>query len=192
MKIIEQILHKAETRAYTWIVFFMTICESVFLFIPPEIFMTPAIIANKKKAIPITVAATLGSIIGGTIAYFIGFWLYDSLGTWLINVFSDQAIIDTTIKPLFDKYGILIIILTAVTPIPYKILGIWLGFIHYPILLFLGVSAIFRTGRFAIFGFLLWKFQKKANELVKKYSWQITITAIILTCLGCVFLILFR
>ena len=141
--------------------------------------MTPPIIANKRRAIPITVAASLGSIIGGTIAYMIGMWLYDSVGVWLIETFSNPELIESTIKPMFSQYGIWIIVLTAVTPIPYKILAIWLGFIGYPLWIFLAVSAIFRTGRFAIIATLLYFFQERANAIVKKYFWPLTLGAII-------------
>lgn len=184
MKFSEFILQKSESRGYSWLVFFLTICESIFLFIPPEVFMTPPIIANKKRAVPITVAASLGSIVGGTIAYLIGMWLYDSVGIWLIETFSNPELIESTIKPMFSKYGIMIIVLTAVTPIPYKLLAIWLGFIGYPLLLFLAVSAIFRTGRFAIIATLLYFFQERANAIVKKYFWPLTIGAIIAAIFG--------
>lgn len=191
MKFAEYILKKSESPIYTWIVFLLTICESIFLFVPPEVFMTPPIIANKRRALPITVAAALGSIVGGAIAYMIGAWLYDSVGMWLITTFSNPELIETAIKPMFSRYGILIIVLTAVTPIPYKLLAIWLGFIGYPILLFLGVSAIFRTGRFAIVGYLLWRFQEHANTIVKKYFWPLTLGAIISAGLGICLISLF-
>lgn len=191
MKFAEYILKKSESPIYTWIVFLLTICESIFLFVPPEVFMTPPIIANKRRALPITVAAALGSIVGGAIAYMIGAWLYDSVGMWLITTFSNPELIETAIKPMFSRYGILIIVLTAVTPIPYKLLAIWLGFIGYPILLFLGVSAIFRTGRFAIVGYLLWRFQAHANTIVKKYFWPLTLGAIIAAGLGICLISLF-
>jgi membrane protein YqaA with SNARE-associated domain len=146
--------------------------------------MTPAIVASKKRALPITVAAALGSLVGGAIAYMIGMWLYDSVGIWLIETFSNPELIETAIKPMFSKYGILIIVLTAVTPIPYKLLAIWLGFIGYPIFLFLAVSAIFRTGRFAIIATLLYFFQERANAIVNKYFWPLTIGAIVAAVLG--------
>ncbi len=146
--------------------------------------MTPPIIANKKRALPITVAAALGSIVGGAVAYMIGAWLWDSVGLWLINTFSDPALIENAIKPMFSKYGVFIIVLTAVTPIPYKLLALWLGFIGYPIWIFLGVSAIFRTGRFATIAALLYFFQERANAIVNKYFWPLTIGAIIAAGLG--------
>lgn len=191
MKFAEYILSKSESRAYSWIVFILTVCESIFLFIPPEVFMTPPIIANKKRAVPITIATALGSIVGGAIAYMIGAWLWDSVGLWLINTFSNPELIETAIKPMFSKYGILIIVLTAVTPIPYKLLALWLGFIGYPILIFLGVSAIFRTGRFATIAALLYFFQERANAIVKKYFWPLTIAAIIAAGLGVCLISLF-
>ncbi len=191
MKFADYILNKSESRAYSWIVFILTICESIFLFIPPEVFMTPAIIANKKRAVPIAIAASLGSIVGGAIAYMIGAWLWDSVGLWLINTFSNPELIETAIKPMFTKYGILIIVLTAVTPIPYKLLAIWLGFIGYPIWIFVAVSAIFRTGRFAIIAALLYFFQERANAIVKKYFWPLTIGAIIAAGLGVCLISLF-
>lgn len=183
MKLINKILDYSAKPWYTLIVFLMTVCESVFLFVPPEVFMTPAIVADKKRALPVVFAASLGSIIGGAIAYIIGFWLFDTIGIWLIQHVASMEKFELT-QSLFNQYGIMIIILTAVTPIPYKVLAICAGFLQYPILLFLGVSALFRTGRFAIIGFLLWRFQKQANTLVKKYSWQLTIAAIIFALFG--------
>ncbi|MCQ2562193.1 MAG: VTT domain-containing protein [Alphaproteobacteria bacterium] len=183
MRLIDSILDKSSKKWYSWVVCFMTICESIFLFIPPEVFMTPAIVANKRRTVPVTVAAAVGSVIGGAIAYAIGYWLFDSVGIWLIEHFATMEKFLYT-KDMFTQYGILIIILTAVTPIPYKLLAICAGFMKYPLFIFLLVSAIFRTGRFGIIGFLLWKFQEKANELVKKYSLQITIGAIVFALLG--------
>ena len=191
MKFAEYILSKSESRTYAWIVFILTICESIFLFIPPEVFMTPPIIANKRRAVPITIAASLGSIVGGILAYMIGAWLWDSLGQWIVNTFTNPELIETAIKPMFSKYGILIIVLTAVTPIPYKLLAIWLGFIGYPLWIFVGVSAIFRTGRFATIATLLYFFQERANAIVKKYFWPLTIGAIIAAGLGVCLISLF-
>ncbi len=199
MKIIHKILDQSAKPWYTFVVFAMTVCESIFLFIPPEVFMTPAIVADKKRAWSITLAAALGSIVGGAIAYMIGYWLYDVIGTWLIATFANPQIIpdatDTVavqnmIDTLLAKWGVWMIAVTAVTPIPYKVLAICLGLCHYPIWLFLGVSAIFRTGRFAIVGFLLWRFQNTANTLVKKYSWQLTIGAIVLALFGLILMTL--
>lgn len=155
--------------------------------------MTPAIVAKKERAFSITLATAIGSIVGGAIAYMIGYWLYDVMGTWLVATFANPQIIpdptnhiavQTMIDELLNKWGVWMIAVTAITPIPYKVLAICLGLCHYPIWLFLGISAIFRTMRFATVGFLLWRFQDRANTLVKKYSWQLTVGAIICALFG--------
>ena len=183
MKFAEHILSQAEKPYYTFIVFLMTVCESIFLFVPPEVFMTPAIIANRKRAIPVTVAAILGSIIGGAISYVIGLWLFDSVGLWLINNFASMEKFYLA-QEMFIRHGIFLIVLTAVTPIPYKLMCMTAGFISFPFWVLIGVSAIFRTGRFVLVGFLLWRFQDTANKIIKKYFWQLTIGAIVAAILG--------
>lgn len=190
MKLSEFMLQKAETRMYSWFVFLMTICESIFLFVPPEVFMTPPIVANKKRAVPTVVAAALGSIVGGAIAYMIGLWLFDSVGVWLIENFASMEKFQIA-QELFIKHGILIILITAVTPVPYKLMAMCAGFMGFPALLFLGVSAIFRTGRFAIVGWILWRFQERANAIVKKYFWQLTLAAVIFAGVGIFLMFMF-
>ena len=90
--------------------------------------MTPAIVADKKRARPIVLAAAIGSLVGGAITYLIGLWLFDTVGMWLIEHFASLEKFELT-KALFTKYGILIIIATAITPIPYKLFTKKLGFI---------------------------------------------------------------
>ena len=187
MKLIDSILKQSAKPGFTWAVFFLTICESIFLFVPPEVFMTPPIVADKKRAIPIVIAAGLGSLIGGAIAYFIGLWLFDSVGIWLINNFATMEKFEIA-KELFKTNGIFILFITAFTPVPYKLVAIAAGFLHFPVLIFLIVSAVFRTGRFAIAGWLLWRFQEQANKIVKKYFWPLTLGAIGFAGIGLLFL----
>lgn len=182
MKFVESVLKKSEHPAYSWIVFILTVCESIFLFVPPEVFMTPPIIANRRRAVPITIAAALGSLVGGAIAYMIGYMLFDSVGIWLVQNFATMEKFQMA-QALFVKHGLFIILITAFTPVPYKLMAICAGFMGFPALLFLGVSAIFRTARFAAVAALLWRFRDTANTIIKKYFWWITVAAIV--CAGC-------
>ncbi len=145
MKLQECILKYSSHRAFVWLVFILTVFESIFLFIPPEVFMTPPIVADKKRAIPVVIAASLGSLVGGAIAYMIGLWLFDSVGIWLINNVSSMEQFEVA-REMFAKHGFFIIFLTAFTPVPYKLMAICAGFLGFSAPLFLGLSAIFRTG----------------------------------------------
>jgi membrane protein YqaA with SNARE-associated domain len=183
MKLQNYLLKKSAHPAFAWVVFFLTVCESVFLFVPPEVFMTPPIVADKRRAVPVTLAAALGSLVGGTIAYMIGMWLFDSVGVWLVETFSTMDRFAAA-QAMFARHGLFIIFLAAFTPVPYKLLAICAGFLGFNPFLFIGVSAVFRTLRFAIFGFLLWRFQDAANAIVRKYFWPLTIAAILAAALG--------
>ncbi|MDR0967232.1 MAG: VTT domain-containing protein [Rickettsiales bacterium] len=187
MKLQDYLLKKADSAMALWLVFIGTLAESIFLFIPPEVFMTPPIVANKKRTGGAIMAAAAGSLVGGLIAYLIGVWLFDSVGLWLINTFSSIEVFATA-QQMFNKYGAVIILITAFTPVPYKVLSICAGFIGYNPIIYLGLSAIFRTGRFAIIGWILWRFQERANAIIKKYFWQLTLLAITAACAG-IFLI---
>jgi membrane protein YqaA with SNARE-associated domain len=183
MKIQDYLFKGAAKPSMIWVVFFLTVCESIFLFVPTEVFMTPPIVANKKSARAVTIAAALGSLAGGAVSYLIGLYLFDSLGTWLIETFSSWESFETA-RALFFKYGILIILITAFTPVPYKLMSLVAGFLRYNPFIYLGVSAIFRTGRFAIAGYLLWRFQEQANRIAKKYFWPLTLAAVLAAFVG--------
>jgi membrane protein YqaA with SNARE-associated domain len=183
MKLQNYLFRIAEKRQMFWVVLFLTVCESVFLFIPTEIFMTPPIIAKKENAARTVAAAAIGSIIGGIIAYLIGVFLFDTVGIWLIETFSSHEKFAIA-RELFAKHGIFIIFITAFTPVPYKLMTLAAGFLGYNPFIFLGVSAIFRTGRFAIAGWLLWRFQEQANSIARKYFWPLTCAAIAAAVLG--------
>lgn len=185
MKLENYLLKKADSTFALFAIFFLTLCESVFLFIPPEVFMTPTIVANKKRAVSVVISAALGSLIGGIIAYLIGAMVFDTVGVWLIETFAshDKFLIA---QQMFIKHGVFIIFLVAFTPIPYKLSTICAGFMGFPPILYLGVSAIFRTLRFAILGALLWRFQEQANKIMRKYFWPLIILAIVAAVFGVV------
>lgn len=183
IKLQNVILKYAGKPSMIFVVFFLVMMESIFLFIPAEVFMTPAIVARRNSAPAVVAAAALGSMIGGIITYLIGMFLFDSVGMWLINTFSNMEQF-LVAKQMFADNGVAIIFLSALTPMPYKLLVLVAGFLGYNAFLFLGISAILRTVRFAVAGFLLWRFQETANAIVKKYFWPLTLGAIAAAGLG--------
>jgi membrane protein YqaA with SNARE-associated domain len=151
--------------------------------VPPEVFMAPPIISDKKKTWKVILATSLGSLVGGAISYMIGLWLYDSIGHWIIETFSSPQ--DwLTAKDMFVHYGILIIFIAAFTPVPFKLLAMCAGFIHFNAFVFLGISAIFRALRFMIVGGLIYKYQNGFRKILDKYFWQTLIVGIIIAIAG--------
>lgn len=166
-----------------WAVFFLTIAESVFLFIPPEVFLAPPIVSDKKKAPIVIFAASMGSLIGGTISYLIGKFLYNSVGLWIVNNFSSPENFETA-RAMFHQYGILIIFIAAFTPVPFKLLSMCAGFIGFNPWLFLGVSGIFRAMRFAAVAMIVCRYQRGFKALLEKYFWWAACIGIIVAIAG--------
>ncbi len=183
MKIQEYLLKKADGRGALFVIFFLTLCESIFLFIPPEVFMTPTIVANKKKTLSVIIATSVGSLFGAIIAYMIGAWLFESIGQWIINSCASPEQFEVA-RGMFLKHGLLIILIGAFTPVPFKLLTICAGFLGFSPILYLATTAVGRTVRFAVAGFLLWRFQEQANAIVKKYFWPLVLAAIAAAGLG--------
>lgn len=191
MKLQDYLLKKADSIGALWLVFFGTLCDSVFMFIPPEVYMAPPIVANKKRALPTVVMASVGSLVGTVIAYMIGMWLYDSVGHWIINNFSSPEQFEVA-RGMFVRHGLLIILIATFTPMPFKILTICAGFIGFSPWIYFGITTITRTLRFIIIGWLLWKFQEKSNNIVKKHFWSLFFGAIVFTSLGLIVMLLIK
>ena len=183
MKIQDYLLNKAGGRYALHSVFLLTLFESIFLFIPPEVFIAPPIISNKKNAKRVVLAASLGSMLGGIIAYLIGMWLYKTLGSWIIGTFSSPESFEHA-RLMFARHGLFIIFLAAFTPVPYKLLAICAGLLNFDPILFIGITTVFRTLRFAAFGWLVWRFQEHANAIARKYFWPLTVLAVLVAGFG--------
>ncbi|MCL2629873.1 MAG: VTT domain-containing protein [Alphaproteobacteria bacterium] len=183
MKIKTWLIQNSSHPAALAAVFFLTLCESVFLFIPPEVFIAPPIVSDKKKAIPVVILASLGSLIGGAISYLIGMFLYNSIGIWLIENFSTPEKFQAA-QGMFVVYGFLIIFIAAFTPVPFKLLAMAAGFVSFNPWLFLGISGIFRAARFAMVAAVVYKYQKGFRELLEKYFWWAVWLGIVVAILG--------
>ena len=145
--------------------------------------MTPTIVANKKKAIPVVAVTALGSLVGGILAYLIGMFLFATVGSWIIETFLSWEMFEHA-QYLFAKHGLFIIFLAAFTPVPYKLLTIVAGFLSFNPLLYFAGTAVFRTMRFAVLGAIIWRFQEQANYMVKRFFWPLALLGILAAGFG--------
>ena len=88
------------------------------------------------------------------LGYAIGALLYDSLGSWLIQLYGYGDKIGT-VKQAYADYGAWFILLKGLTPIPYKLVTITSGFFEYNIWLFIFLSIVTRGGRFFVIAIVL-------------------------------------
>ncbi len=164
----------AAQRNARWALAGVSFAESSFFPVPPDVLLIPMGLANRSKVWEFALICTAASVAGGVLGYAIGAFLYDTVGVWLINLYSLQDKI-ATFRHYYSEWGIWIILLAGFTPIPYKVFTIASGLAAYDFGLFILLSAISRGGRFFILAGLLYYFGEPIRGFIEKRLEAITI-----------------
>ena len=150
-----------------WTMGAISFAESSFFPVPPDVMLIPMALARPERAYAMAAWCTVASVVGGMAGYAIGALLYDSVGTWLIQLYGYADGVET-FRDAYARWGAWIILLKGLTPIPYKIVTITSGFAGYNFLLFVVFSAITRGVRFFVLAFLLHRYGDRAREIIEK------------------------
>ena len=184
--------HKS-SKYYLAVVSFI---ESSFFPIPPDVMIIPMVISKKNDFFNIFLIATIFSVLGGILGYFIGAFFFD-LGMQIMSFYSyeDKLINlkDNLInsKSFYAWLGILF--LAGFTPLPYKVFTIASGLIGFNILIFILISFISRGLRFFIVSYLSYKFGNLFTEFMDKHgSKWFTIFGILIVVFGIIIYLLFK
>lgn len=162
----------------TWIMGVVSFVESSFFPVPPDVMLIPMSLARPDRAYYYAFICTWTSVAGGVLGYAIGALLYDSVGQWLISLYGYGEKVDA-FRQAYAEYGMWIILLKGLTPIPYKIVTITSGFAGYNLLLFILFSVIARAGRFFLLAFLLHRYGDRARHVIEeRLGFWVTLAAI--------------
>jgi membrane protein YqaA with SNARE-associated domain len=108
--------------------------------------LAPMILARPERAYFYAGVCTLASVLGGVLGYAIGFYLTD-LGLWLMSVLGHSDGLEE-FQNWFDRWGLAVILVKGLTPIPYKLVTIASGLAHFSFPVFVAASAATRGARF--------------------------------------------
>ncbi len=158
--------------------------ESSFFPIPPDVMIIPMVISKKNEFIRIALIATIFSVLGALFGYYIGY----SLNEVAIKIFEFYGYeYSDTFKEKFSTRGGLMawlgILFTAgFTPLPFKLLTISSGIIHYNLITFISICIVTRGLRFFLVAYLTYKFGQKIGPFLEKQGtkWSIVIAGIII------------
>jgi len=167
-------------RKYSSVALFvLAFSESSFFPVPPDVLQIALSVSRPKKSFYYALISSIGSVLGGILGYFIGLFLFDTIGSFIINTLGYQAQFDA-VGDLYKSYAFLAILVSAFTPIPYKVFTIAAGFWQVGLLPLIAASAIGRRARFFIVATLIYFFGPKIKEFIDKYFNILTIIFIIL------------
>ena len=147
--------------------------ESSFFPLPPDILLIPMVIARPRRAFAIAAAATLASVAGGFLGYAIGYFLFDAVGRPVLE-FYDAMDKYEALKAAFHEWGVWIILIKGLTPIPYKLITIASGVAQFPLLPFALASLASRSIRFFLLAALLWRFGEPVRAFIERRLMLVT------------------
>ena len=194
-------IKKLYDKCVTWaghryakpILAFEAFIESSLFPIPPDIMIIPMVISKKKEFIRIALIATIFSVLGALFGYYIGF----SLNEVAIKIFELYGYeYSDSFKEKFTTGGgfltwLGILVTAGFTPLPFKLLTISSGIIHFNLISFIFICIVTRGLRFFLVAYLTYKFGQKIGPFLDKQGtkWSIIIAfMIILIAIGIYFL----
>ncbi len=169
----------ASERALVWLALVSFIEASVFP-IPPDVMLIPMVLAAPTRWWRIALVATVASVVGGWLGYWIGATLFDTFGRSVIAFYHLEAGF-ASFQAKFQQYGGWIVLAKGATPIPFKLVTIASGAVHLDPLIFT-VSAIgSRAIRFFLVAALLRYFGEPIRYFVEKHlAWVSTAGLVLL------------
>lgn len=172
----------ASKRYAMWALGGVSFTESSFFPIPPDALLIPMVLARPDRGWTIAFVCTSASVLGGMFGYAIGFFLFDTVGQWLISFYGMERGYEE-FKLAYAKWGLWIILIKGLTPIPYKLVTIASGFAQFDFLVFVLASIATRGVRFYAEVGLLKMFGPQIRRFVEKYLTLVT-TAFVVILVG--------
>ena len=145
--------------------------ESFIFPVPPDVIIIPMTIAKPSKWMKIALIATIGSLLGAILGYFIGYVFFNEIGIKIFELYGvDNA---SFLKDKVSSEGGVIAWMTLLaiagfTPVPFKLLTITSGFVHFNIFYFILIAFLTRGLRFFLIAFLVGNFGPTMKKIIEK------------------------
>ncbi len=160
----------------------VSFAESSFFPVPPDAMLIPMVLARPDRAWRIAFVCTAASVLGGFAGYAIGHFLYEGVGRPIIEFYGlaeDAAALTTA----YNEWGLWIILVKGLTPIPFKLVTIASGAARFDLLVFAAASLVTRGVHFFLLAALLRRFGPPIRAFIERYLTLVT-TALVLAVAG--------
>ena len=171
---------------------FFSFIESSFFPIPPDVMIVPMTIAKKNDYLKIFLIATVFSVLGALFGYFIGYVFFNEIGIKIFELYGYEN--PDFLKEKFSTKGgffswLGILFTAGFTPLPFKLLTISSGIIHFNLISFIFICVVTRGLRFFLVAYLSYRFGSKIGPFLEKKGgiWATIIAAIIIILFAVVY-----
>jgi membrane protein YqaA with SNARE-associated domain len=153
--------------------------ESSVFPIPPDALLIPMVLADRARAWRMAAVCTVASVLGGILGYAIGYFLFETVGRPILDFYGYQEEFQR-FADAYNEWGLWIILIKGLTPIPYKLVTIASGVAHFDPVVFLLASIATRGARFFLVAALLRRFGPPIRGFVEKNLTAVATTALLL------------
>jgi membrane protein YqaA with SNARE-associated domain len=160
------LLLAASPFAPVWL-FVIAFAEASFFPLPPDALLIPMALSRPERALRYALICTVGSVLGGMLGYLIGYALFAQIAEPLLRLYHYQDAY-AAFQARFAEYGLYIILVKGLLPIPYKIITIASGAAQFNFLTFIAASVVTRGARFFLWAVLLRLFGERARTLIDR------------------------
>ncbi|WP_258806805.1 YqaA family protein [Pseudidiomarina sp. CB1] len=136
-----------ESKHVLWMIFVLSMLEATIIPIPLELVLIPLLLHERERWFAIASATLAGCLVGASIGYGIGLFLFDTAGQWLLETMNYQDAFNE-FKAEFNADGFVTLLLVGITPIPFQVGMLTAGSTGYPFLLFMFAALIARGIRY--------------------------------------------
>ena len=169
--------------------------ESSFFPVPPDIMIVPMVVAKEDKYLKIFLIATVSSALGALLGYLIGLFFFNELGVKVFEFYghNNTDFLKDKFQTSSGSFSWLLILFTAAfTPLPFKLVTIFSGFIQFNLVLFFFTCLLARGLRFFIVAYLSFRFGSTFSTFLEKkgFFWSTVIGLIVVILALIVYLII--
>lgn len=161
-------IHWSKTKYAKPSLFALAFVESSFFPIPPDVLLIAMTVARRHKWWIFASLATVGSVLGGIVGYYIGLGLYEGVGKPIIEFYHLGKFFEV-VQERYSENTFLAVFTAAFTPIPFKMFTIAGGIFNVSMAEFIVGAIMGRGGRFFAVALLLRIFGSKISNLIEKY-----------------------
>jgi membrane protein YqaA with SNARE-associated domain len=181
------VLEKSGHPLAAWFLSGVSFIESSFFPVPPDVMLIPMCLGERRKSFWFATLCTVSSVLGGLFGYFIGVFLFESVGKFIIEFYGFHEAF-AKVHGYFQEYGAWFVFLAGVTPIPYKVFTIGAGVFNMAILPFVLASVFGRGLRFYAVAALVFVMGPRVKSWIDRYFNWLTVVFFLLL-VGCFYLL---
>lgn len=159
----------ANSRKGLWSIGVLSFFESTIIPVPLEVVLIPYMLARRDILWRIATVTLLGCLLGALVGYGIGYFVFDTLGTWIVEKAGWTQQFEST-KTWFENNGFWAVLAIGVTPVPFQVAMLVAGVMKYPVLLFVAATVIARGIRYFGLALLVHLFGERAIDLWQRHK----------------------